>query len=54
MVFYGIFISPKVKIGKNCVIFQQVTIGATRTANSKRNGNPTIGDNCYIGASQKL
>ena len=51
---YGIFISPKVKIGKNCVIFQQVTIGAARTAGSKRNGNPTIGDNCYIGAGAKI
>lgn len=51
---YGIFISPKVKIGKNCVIFQQVTIGAARTAGSKRNGNPTIGDDCYIGAGAKI
>ena len=51
---YGIFISPKVKIGKNCVIFQQVTIGAARTAGSKRNGNPIIGDDCYIGAGAKI
>ena len=47
---HGIFISQKVVIVKNAVIFQGVTIGAQRTAGSKNNGNPTIGDNCYIGA----
>ena len=45
----GIFISDNAKIGKNTVIFQNVTIGAKRTAGSKNNGSPTIGDNCYIG-----
>ena len=50
----GIFISDESKIGKNAVIFQQVTIGAIRTKDSKRIGNPTIGDNCYIGAGAKI
>lgn len=50
----GVFISDESKIGKNAVIFQQVTIGAIRTKGSKRIGNPTIGDNCYIGAGAKI
>lgn len=50
----GIFISDETKIGKNAVIFQQVTIGAVRTKGSKKTGNPTIGDNCYIGAGAKI
>ncbi len=50
----GIFISDESSIGKNAVIFQQVTIGAIRTKGSKNIGNPTIGDNCYIGAGAKI
>lgn len=45
----GIFIADNIKVGKNAVIFQNVTIGATRTIGSKNNGVPKIGDNCYIG-----
>lgn len=51
---HGIFISGSSKIGKNAVIYQQVTIGAVRTKGSKNIGNPTIGDNCYIGAGAKI
>lgn len=36
------------------MIFHQVTIGAVRTRGSKNIGNPTIGDNCYIGAGAKI
>ena len=50
----GIFISDGSSIGKNAVIFQQVTIGAVRTKGSKHPGNPVIGDNCYIGAGAKI
>ncbi len=50
----GIFISDGTTIGKNAVIFQGVTIGAVRTKGSKRIGNPTIGENCYIGAGAKI
>lgn len=50
----GVFISGDSKIGENCVIFHQVTIGAVRTKGSKNIGNPTIGDNCYIGAGAKI
>lgn len=40
----GIFISHNVKVGKNCRIFQLVTIG------EEKGGAPNIGDNCIIGA----
>ena len=51
---FGIFISNKARIGKNVVIFQQVTIGSNSLKNSKRNGSPIIGDNVYIGAGAKI
>lgn len=50
----GVFISEGSVIGKDAVIFQNVTIGAVRTRGSKCIGNPTIGDNCYIGAGAKV
>ena len=52
--FYGIFISNNARIGKNVVIFHQVTIGSNSLKDSKRNGSPTIGDNCYIGSGAKI
>jgi serine O-acetyltransferase len=51
---YGIFISNYAKIGSNCVIFQQVTIGSNTLLDSKNIGAPTIGDNCYLGAGCKV
>ena len=50
----GIFISTNAHIGKNVVIFQQVTIGSIATNGSKNQGAPTIGDNVYIGAGAKI
>ena len=50
----GIFISHGAKIGKNCTIFQQVTIGSNRLLDSKGKGSPTVCDNCYIGAGAKI
>ena len=51
---YGIFISENATIGKNCVIFQHVTIGSNTTIDTKHFGSPTIGDNCYIGVGAKI
>lgn len=51
---HGIFISAGAKIGKNCVIFQHVTIGSNLIPGSKGFGYPTVGDNCYIGAGAKI
>jgi len=44
----GIVIHPKAKIGVNCLIFQQVTIG------SRNGGVPVIGGNVDIGAGAKI
>lgn len=50
----SIFISGAARIGRNAVIFQQVTIGSNTLAGSKGFGAPEIGDNCYIGAGAKI
>ena len=49
-----IVISDKVKIGKNCVIYQQVTIDGELLPNDASGGAPTIGDNCYIYPGAKI
>ena len=46
----SIFISGDAIIGKNCIIYQQVTIGSNTLPDSSGFGAPTIGDNCLIGA----
>ncbi|WP_297572274.1 serine acetyltransferase [uncultured Deefgea sp.] len=50
----SIFVSGAAVIGKNCVIFQQVTIGSNTLLDSNGRGAPIIGDNCYIGAGAKI
>lgn len=50
----GVFISNGATIGKNCVIFQHVTIGSNTMNNHPRFGSPTIGNNVYIGAGAKI
>jgi serine O-acetyltransferase len=45
----GIVIHPAAKIGPNCLIFQQVTIGITDA-----DGPPTIGGHVDIGAGAKV
>ena len=50
----GIFISNNAKIGKDVVIFHQVTIGSNTIKGSKSYGSPTIGDGCYIGCGAKI
>ena len=52
--FTGIFISEGAKIGKNCVIFHQVTIGSNTLPGSSGQGFPTLGDNVYIGCGAKI
>lgn len=49
----GIFISGDAVIGRNCTIYQQVTIGSNMLVDSKL-GSPQIGDNCLIGAGAKI
>ena len=50
----GIFVSGAAIIGKNCIIFQQVTIGSNTLPDSNSRGAPIIGDNCYFGAGAKV
>lgn len=50
----GIFISAGAVIGKDCVIFHQVTIGSNTLSDSKGQGAPVIGNNVYIGAGAKI
>ena len=50
----GIFVSEGAVIGKDCVIFHQVTIGSNMLPDSSRRGSPTIGDNVYIGCGAKI
>lgn len=44
----GIVIAAGARIGRNCSISHQVTIGRSR------NGAPVIGDNVYIGPGAKI
>ena len=52
--FSGIFVSEGAKIGKNCVIFHQVTIGSNTLPDSRGKGAPVLGNNVYIGAGAKI
>ncbi|MFO1091069.1 MAG: DapH/DapD/GlmU-related protein [Hyphomicrobiales bacterium] len=45
----GIVIHPAVEIGTNCMVFQQVTIGA-----ANKHGVPKIGSHVDIGAGAKI
>lgn len=46
----GVVVHSRAKVGKNCVIAQQVTIGGR----SQKEGVPVIGDNVYMGAGAKI
>lgn len=50
----GVFISNDAVIGKDAVIFQQVTIGSNTLPGTKRPGAPVIGDGAYLGAGAKI
>lgn len=52
--YSGIFISVNAQIGKNCVIFHQVTIGSNTLPDSNGKGAPKIGNNVYIGCGAKI
>lgn len=49
-----IMISNSAVIGKNCIIFHQVTIGSNTIKSSKKYGAPIIGDNVLIGAGATI
>ena len=45
----GIVVHPEARIGKNCLLFQQVTIGTGSLP-----GVPTLGGHVEVGAGAKL
>lgn len=50
----GIVIHPDVKIGKNCTIFQNVTIGQGKYIEKNNTNTPVLGDNVTIYANSVL
>jgi serine O-acetyltransferase len=46
----GIVVHPDVRIGPNCLLFQQVTIGSA----GKDGGVPTLGGHVDVGAGAKV
>jgi serine O-acetyltransferase len=51
---HGVFISGEARVGRGCIVFQQVTIGSNALPDSRGLGAPVIGDNCYLGAGAKI
>ncbi|GFZ31230.1 hypothetical protein CSC2_17560 [Clostridium zeae] len=51
---YGIILSEFAKIGDNCTIFHQVTIGMNEGNRKINDGVPQIGNNVYIGCGAKI
>ena len=47
----GIHLNPDVKMGANCTLSQEVTLG---TSAGGRSGAPLVGDNVYLGAGAKV
>ncbi len=50
----GVFISNDASLGKDCVIFQNVTIGSNHLSDAKKPGGPKLGDRVYIGAGAAI
>lgn len=51
----GVFFAGGTKIGNNCVIFHQVTLGSNyHTAKGSSAGAPVIGNNVLIGVGAKV
>ena len=48
----GIVIHPSCRIGPNCLIFQQVTLGSNEAG--MRTGVPTLGGSVDVGAGAKI
>lgn len=48
----GIVVNPEARIGSNCTVFQQVTIGSFGVFD--KSGSPDIGNGVLIGAGAKV
>jgi serine O-acetyltransferase len=51
---HGVFVAGGASVGRNCVMFQQVTLGANSLPGSRAVGCPRLGDNVYVGAGAKI
>lgn len=51
---HGVFISKDARLGKDIVIYHQVTVGSIQDEMHIKFGAPTIGDNCIIGVGAKV
>ena len=52
--FLEVAISNSAHVGKQCVIFQQVTIGGNTLKDSKNQGSPYFEDGIYVGCGAKI
>lgn len=50
----SIIIGSDVKLGDNCVVYQNVTIGAARAGDAAKGKYPVIGNNCTLFAGCKV
>lgn len=50
----GIIIGGSTVIGKNCIIYQQVTFGGKVVGDAQRGNYPTLGDNVTVFAGSKV
>lgn len=50
--FGGVIVSSQAKIGANCNLSQDVTIGVSRRGSNQ--GAPTVGDNVYFGPGSRV
>ncbi|MBU1707448.1 serine O-acetyltransferase [bacterium] len=48
----GVVIGETAKIGENCIIFHNVTLGGTKSVHGRR--HPKLGDNCLVGTGTSL
>lgn len=50
----GIIIGEAVNIGKNCTIYQQVTIGSANIGDARKGLQPQLGDNVTVFSGSKI
>lgn len=50
----GIIFGASCRLGKNCTVYQQVTIGSARVGDVKMGLQPNIGENVYLFAGSKI
>lgn len=46
----GVFFAPNAVVGSGCVFYQHAVVGRSNLADGRRNGDPVLGDNVFLGA----